>query len=87
VFLDVRLDAANLGLRQRAAQPRGRKVAPLIPARYVKAYLKTNKNDLRDAEAICEGLQRPTMHFVAMRRPAVVLALYRWSSCPEYLGR
>jgi len=36
----------------------------LIPARYVKAYLKTNKNDMRDAEAICEAVQRPTMHFV-----------------------
>ncbi len=39
----------------------------LIPARYVKAYLKTNKNDLRDAEAICEALQRPTMHFVPVK--------------------
>ncbi len=39
----------------------------LIPARYVKAYLKTNKNDLRDAEAICEAVQRPTMHFVPIK--------------------
>ena len=51
----------------------------LIPARYVKAYLKTNKNDLRDAEAICEALQRPTMHFVAMKSvdQQAVLALHR----------
>jgi transposase len=33
----------------------------------VKAYLKTNKSDLRDAEAICEAVQRPTMHFVAIK--------------------
>ena len=32
----------------------------LIPARYVKAYLKTNKNDARDAEAICEALPEAT---------------------------
>ncbi len=51
----------------------------LIPARYVKAYLKTNKNDLRDAEAICEALQRPTMHFVPVKSvdQQAVLLLHR----------
>lgn len=51
----------------------------LIPARYVKAYLKTNKNDLRDAEAICEALQRPTMHFVTVKsvEQQAVLTLHR----------
>ena len=51
----------------------------LIPARYVKAYLKTNKNDLRDAEAICEAVQRPTMHFVAVKSvdQQAVLTLHR----------
>jgi transposase len=51
----------------------------LIPARYVKAYLKTNKNDLRDAEAICEAVQRPTMHFVTIKSvdQQAVLTLHR----------
>lgn len=51
----------------------------LIPARYVKAYLKTNKNDLRDAEAICEAVQRPTMHFVPVKSvdQQAVLTLHR----------
>src|SRR6266478_9474017 len=33
----------------------------LMPAQYVKAYVKRNKNDAADAEAICEAVQRPTM--------------------------
>src|SRR5438046_8927140 len=39
----------------------------LMPARYVKAFLKGNKNDFRDAEAIAEAVQRPTMRFVATK--------------------
>src|SRR5204862_171753 len=39
----------------------------LMPARYVKAYVKRNKNDAADAEAICEAVQRPTMRFVAVK--------------------
>ena len=34
-----------------------------MPARYVRAFLKGNKNDFRDAEAIEEAVQRPTMRF------------------------
>ena len=41
--------------------------ARLMPAKYVKAYLKGNKNDFRDAEAIAEAVQRPTMSFVATK--------------------
>ncbi len=50
-----------------------------IPARYMKAYLKTNKNDLRDAEAICEAVQRPTMHFVSIKavQQQAALTLHR----------
>ena len=33
----------------------------LMPAQYVKAYIKRNKNDAADAEAICEAVVRPTM--------------------------
>jgi len=36
----------------------------LMPAKDVKAYIKRNKNDAADAEAICEAVVRPTMRFV-----------------------
>ena len=36
----------------------------MMPPQYVKPYVKTNKNDYNDAEAICEAVQRPNMHFV-----------------------
>ena len=36
----------------------------IMPALYVKPYLKGQKNDYRDAEAIAEAVQRPTMLFV-----------------------
>ena len=41
----------------------------LLPPAYVKPYVKRNKTDGRDAEAICEAMQRPTMRFVAVCRP------------------
>src|SRR5271168_4404556 len=41
--------------------------ARLMPARYVRAYLKGQKNDFRDGEAIAEAVQRPTMKFVATK--------------------
>jgi transposase len=39
----------------------------LMPARYVRPYSKGQKNDFRDAEAIAEAVQRPTMRFVATK--------------------
>ena len=39
----------------------------LMPAHYVKAYVKRGKNDAADAEAICEAVQRPTMRFVSLK--------------------
>ena len=39
----------------------------LMPARDVKAYVKRNKNDAADAEAICEAVRRPTMRFVGVK--------------------
>lgn len=36
----------------------------LLPAQYVTPYLKRQKNDAADAEAICEAVTRPTMRFV-----------------------
>lgn len=41
----------------------------LMPARYVKPYVKRNKNDAADAEAICEAVTRPTMRFVPVKSP------------------
>src|SRR5262250_2551237 len=41
--------------------------AGLMPAKYVRAYSKGQKNDFRDAEAIAEAVQRPTMKFVATK--------------------
>jgi transposase len=42
----------------------------LMPAQYVKAYIKRNKNDAADAEAICEAVARPTMRFVPVKTAA-----------------
>jgi transposase len=39
----------------------------LMPAKYVKPFLKSHKNDYRDAEAIAEAVQRPTMRFVPFK--------------------
>src|SRR6516162_9826614 len=41
--------------------------ARLMPAKYVRAYSKGQKNDFRDAAAIAEAVQRPTMKFVATK--------------------
>src|SRR5215510_6822052 len=40
----------------------------LIAPQYVKAYVKSPKNDTRDAEAICEAVTRPTMRFVPIKQ-------------------
>ncbi len=39
----------------------------LVPAAYVRPFVKRNKTDARDAEAICEAMQRPSMRLVAMK--------------------
>ncbi len=39
----------------------------LIAPQYVKPYVKGNKNDYNDAEAIAEAAQRPTMRFVPIK--------------------
>jgi transposase len=41
----------------------------LMPPAYVKPYVKRQKNDTADAEAICEAVTRPTMRFVATKTP------------------
>lgn len=51
----------------------------LIPAQFVKPYVKSNKTDAADAEAICEAVARPTMRFVAIKHPEqqAVLSMHR----------
>ncbi len=51
----------------------------LMAPRYVKPYVKRNKNDAADAEAICEAVRRPTMRFVPIKTPEQqsVLMLHR----------
>ena len=51
----------------------------MMPARYVKPYVKRNKNDAADAEAICEAVTRPSMRFVAIKTPEqqAVLMVHR----------
>jgi transposase len=51
----------------------------LIPPAYVKPYVKRQKNDAADAEAICEAVSRPSMRFVPIKSPEQqsVLMLHR----------
>jgi transposase len=51
----------------------------LMAPQFVKPYVKSNKNDARDAEAICEAVGRPTMRFVSIKTPEqqALLALHR----------
>lgn len=51
----------------------------LIAPQFVKPYVKTNKNDAADAEAICESVSRPNMRFVPIKNEEqqAVLALHR----------
>lgn len=50
-----------------------------MPPAYVKAYLRRQKNDAADAEAICEAVRRPTMRFVPVKvaQRQAVLVLHR----------
>jgi transposase len=82
----ARLEPAVVGLEAcggahhwgRVLQGLGHEVR-LMPAAYVKPYVKRNKTDGRDAEAICEAMQRPSMRFVAVKRPAqqAMMAVHR----------
>lgn len=51
----------------------------LMAPQFVKPYVKTNKNDAADAEAICEAVTRPTMRFVAVKteEQQALLAIHR----------
>jgi transposase len=51
----------------RELQARGVTVK-LIPPQFVKPYVKSNKNDANDAEAICEAMSRPNMRYVQVKQ-------------------
>jgi transposase len=53
----------------RALEAQGH-TARLMPPQYVKPFVKSNKNDYRDAEASAEAVQRPTMRFVPLKSEA-----------------
>jgi len=53
----------------------GHTVRMMAPV-FVKPYLKSNKSDRNDAEAICEAVQRPSMRFVQPKRPAQQAVLH-----------
>jgi transposase len=62
----------------RRLQGLGHRVKLMAP-QFVRPYVKTNKNDARDAEAICEAVTRPTMRFVPIKtaEQQAILALHR----------
>lgn len=47
----------------------------LMPPGYVKPYVKRNKHDAADAEAVCEAVRRPSMRFVPVKTPEQQAAL------------
>ncbi len=51
----------------------------LMPPQFVKPYVKTNKNDMADAEAICEAVSRPNMRFVPIKNveQQAILSVHR----------
>jgi transposase len=70
IGMEACASAHHLG---RVLQRHGHTVRLMAP-QFVKPYVKTNKNDVADAEAICEAVSRPNMRFVpfksnAPRRP------------------
>ena len=72
--LFARLPACLIGIEARAtAHHWARELTKLghqvrlMPPSYVKAYVKRQKNDAADAEAICEAVTRPTMRFVEVK--------------------
>lgn len=49
-----------------------------MPPAYVKPYVKRQKNDAADAEAICEAVTRANMRFVEIKTPEQQSCLMRW---------
>jgi transposase len=57
----------------------------LMAPKFVKPYVKSNKNDAADAEAICEAVGRPNMRFVPVKNveQQAALSLHRAPNCPH----
>jgi transposase len=53
-----------------------------MPAKNVRPYSKGQKNEFRDAEAIAEAVQRPTMKFVAMKTTDQLEKAPNAAGCP-----
>lgn len=51
---------------ERQLEARGFRIM-LIAPQFVNPYVKSNKNDAYDADAICESMSRPSMRFVAIK--------------------
>ena len=60
--------------------------ARLMPPGYVKPYVKRNKHDAADAEAVCEAVRRPSMRFVPVKTPEQQAALSRAVSAISWFG-
>jgi transposase len=58
----------------------------MMPAQYVKAYVKRGKNDAADAEALCEAMSRPTMRFVPVKTAEAQAALMLMSVRERLVG-
>lgn len=58
----------------------------ILPAQYVKAYVKRGKNDAADAEALCEAMSRPTMRFVPVKSAETQAALMLLSVRERLVG-
>ena len=59
----------------------------LLPPTYVKPYVKRGKTDVADAEAICEAVTRPNMHFVPVKTPEQQAALMMHRSRELLVGQ
>jgi hypothetical protein len=59
----------------------------LMPAQYVKPYVKRGKNDAADAAAICEAVARPTMRFVAVKTPTQQSIMMHLQYRPAVVGK
>jgi transposase len=59
----------------------------LLPPAYVKPYVKRGKTDAADAEAICEAVTRPNMHFVPVKTPEQQAALMMHRSREMLVGQ
>ena len=66
VAVDWHGSLRRVAFSRRALREQGHEVR-LMPAQYVKPYVKTNKSDYIDAEAIAEAVGRPTMRFVPIK--------------------